>query len=280
MRTLYVSDLDGTLLADNGRLSEASRAIINGLVDQGMLFTVATGRSLPPTELVLRGLDLRAPIICMNGALIVDPVSRETIRRVSLDPDRARTLVNGHLAGGLHPFVFTIDRDGEHHAYHLGLFNEVERRYVAARLALGDHRFRVVDDLASAFDDEVMTVVSIDLPERLDPVYHTFAGDTGLYQVRSADDQAPFWWLETLSSDANKGYAVRLLRDRLAVDRVVCFGDQANDVPMFEAADEAYAVAGAVEALRALATASIGSNDEDAVARHLQAAWASTALPS
>jgi len=280
IRTLYVSDLDGTLLGDNSRLSDTSRMIINDLVGQGMLFTVATGRSLPPTELVLRGLDLRLPIICMNGALIVDPLSRETVRRVSLDPARAEALVRGHLARDLHPFVFTIDRHGEHHAYHLGIFNEVEQRYVAARLALGDRRFRVVDDLASAFDDDVMTVVSIDLPERVDPVYHAFAADPGLYQVRSADDREPaFWWLETLSADANKGYAVRLLRDRLGVDRVVCFGDQANDAPMFEEADEAYAVAGAVEQVRALATGTIGSNDDDAVARHLQVAWASTALP-
>jgi hypothetical protein len=280
MRTLYVSDLDGTLLGDDSRLSDTSRVIINDLVAQGMLFTVATGRSLPPTELVLRGLDLRAPIICMNGALIVDPVSRETLRRVSLDPARAEALVRGHLARGLHPFVFTIDRHDEHHAYHLGIFNEVERRYVAARLALGDRRFRVVDDLASAFDDEVMTVVSIDLPERVDPVYHAFAGDPGLYQVRSVDDREPaFRWLETLSAQANKGAGVRLLRDRLAVDRVVCFGDQANDVPMFETADEAYAVAGAVEPLRALATGVIGSHRDDAVAHHLQAAWARAALP-
>src|SRR5262249_4198911 len=66
MRTLYVSDLDGTLLGTDQRLSDASRSIINDLVAEGMLFTVATGRSLPPTELVLRGLDLRLPIICMN----------------------------------------------------------------------------------------------------------------------------------------------------------------------------------------------------------------------
>jgi Cof subfamily protein (haloacid dehalogenase superfamily) len=280
MSTLYVSDLDGTLLGDDGRLSGASRTVINDLVAQGMLFTVATGRSLPPTELVLRGLDLRQPIICMNGALIVDPRSREVVRQVSLDPARAEALVRGHLARGLHPFVFTIDRHGEHHAYHLGIFNEVERRYVAARLALGDRRFRVVDDLASAFDDEVMTVVSIDTPERVDPVYHAFAGDSGLYQVRSVDDREPaFRWLETLNADANKGAAVRLVRDRLGADRLVCFGDQANDVPMFEAADEAYAVAGAQEALRALATATIGSHRDDAVARYLRTVWSSSTLP-
>lgn len=280
MRTLYVSDLDGTLLGGDQRLSPGTREIINELVADGMLFTVATGRSLPPTELVLRGLDLRQPIICMNGALIVDPLTRDLVRQVGLDPAAAERLVRGHLADGLHPFVFTIDADGEHHAYHLGLFNDVERRYVAARLALGDHRFRIVDDLAIALADQVMTVVSIDLPERLAPVHAAFADDPGLYQVRSVDDRRPaYWWLETLHADANKGAAVRMLAGRLGVDRLVCFGDQANDVPMFTAADECYAVADAIEPLRALATATIGSHRDDGVARFLRSVWISTPLP-
>ena len=51
----------------------------------------------------------------------------------------------------------------------------------------------------------------------------------------------------------------------------MCFGDEVNDLPMFELADERYAVKNAAPELKKLATAVIGSNDEDAVARWLQA---------
>lgn len=273
MRTLYVSDLDGTLLGDDGRLSAASLATINELVADGLLFTVATGRSLTPTQLVLRGLDLRLPIVCMNGGLIVDPLTDRVVRRVGLPPDRARRLVTDHLARGLHPFVFTIDRYGDHHAYHLGVFNEVEHRYLSARQALGDRRFKVVDDLASAFEDEVMTVVTIDVPELLAPAYAETADDPELYRVMSPDDRSPrYHWLETLHAEANKGAAIRYLRGELGVDKVVCFGDQANDLPMFEVADESYAMAGAVEMIRAAATGAIGHNGADSVARYLREA--------
>ena len=46
MSTLYISDLDGTLLNKDARLSKRSAEIINGLIRRGMLFTVATARSL------------------------------------------------------------------------------------------------------------------------------------------------------------------------------------------------------------------------------------------
>jgi hypothetical protein len=51
--------------------------------------------------------------------------------------------------------------------------------------------------------------------------------------------------------------------------RVVCFGDNHNDLSMFAVADEAYAVADAVDAVRAAATGVIGSNAGSGVVRWL-----------
>ena len=46
MRTLYVSDLDGTLLRPDGRVSAYSLGVLNRLIEAGVLFTYATARSL------------------------------------------------------------------------------------------------------------------------------------------------------------------------------------------------------------------------------------------
>ena len=45
MKTLYISDMDGTLLSAGGKVSRRSVEIINELIKKGMLFTVATARS-------------------------------------------------------------------------------------------------------------------------------------------------------------------------------------------------------------------------------------------
>ena len=67
MKTLHVTDLDGTLLNSNSSISEYSKNIINGLVEKGMLFTYATARSLTSASVVAKGLSTEIPIIAYNG---------------------------------------------------------------------------------------------------------------------------------------------------------------------------------------------------------------------
>ena len=72
---------------------------------------------------------------------------------------------------------------------------------------------------------------------------------------------------------ASKARAAKHLKEMLGADRLVVFGDQVNDIPLFEAADEAYAVGNAVQALKDIATGVIGTNDEDAVVKWLEREW-------
>ena len=45
MKTLYVSDLDGTLLRSDAQTSEYTNQVINKLTSDGILFSYATARS-------------------------------------------------------------------------------------------------------------------------------------------------------------------------------------------------------------------------------------------
>ena len=67
MKTLYVSDLDGTLLNSNTALTDTTIETINALVEEGMEFTFATARSITSASLVSRGLHLRTPLIVMGS---------------------------------------------------------------------------------------------------------------------------------------------------------------------------------------------------------------------
>ena len=55
MKTLYVSDLDGTLLNSDTKLSDKTKKIINQLVKNGMNFTFATARSITSAYVVTSG---------------------------------------------------------------------------------------------------------------------------------------------------------------------------------------------------------------------------------
>ena len=73
-----------------------------------------------------------------------------------------------------------------------------------------------------------------------------------------------------MPAKATKANAILKLKEMLGFEKVVCFGDAINDIPMFEIADEAYAVENAVNELKSVATGVIPSNEEDGVARWLQ----------
>ena len=78
-KTLYISDLDGTLLTPQKELSPRTVEIINRLLDQGMLFSVATARSAATAVELLSPLRLSAPGVLLNGALIYDFAKKEYV---------------------------------------------------------------------------------------------------------------------------------------------------------------------------------------------------------
>lgn len=78
------------------------------------------------------------------------------------------------------------------------------------------------------------------------------------------------FWLEICPQNCTKAKTLLKLKEAMGFEKLVVFGDSLNDVSMFRIADEAYAVANAMEELKQIATGVIGSNEEDAVANMLK----------
>ena len=71
-KTLFVTDLDGTLLNGKQRINPQSIEIINSLIEKGLLFTYATARSLASASIVTEGLNVRVPVVTFNGTFICE----------------------------------------------------------------------------------------------------------------------------------------------------------------------------------------------------------------
>ena len=84
-KTLYVSDLDGTLLRSNQTTSEYTNEVINSLTEKGIVFSYATARSIYTSSKVTKGLDAKIPVITYNGAFIVDNCTREVLHATYFD---------------------------------------------------------------------------------------------------------------------------------------------------------------------------------------------------
>ena len=112
-------------------------------------------------------------------------------------------------------------------------------------------------------------LVCIDSAEKLHPLYEQLKDHPAANVIYQTDVYTGRQWLEFMPAAASKANAVLQLKKELGADRLVCFGDGKNDVSMFMVADECYAMGNAVPELKAIATATIDTNNNDGVARWL-----------
>ncbi|MCY4376932.1 MAG: HAD family hydrolase [Spirochaetaceae bacterium] len=277
-QTLYVSDLDGTLLRSDGSLSAYSARTLNRLIGEGMHFTVASARGCGPIRNALGDLRLRLPVIATNGAYVSDLATGRHLAVQALPPATARdlcALFDGHEYS---PFLFTTDGSADRFYYTTAsLRNDGMRRFHRKRETRQDPRLRRLDDLRQGLDDQVVRFTLIDA---LPPI-HNLEREVrrrhgSAVQIHCHENYDALWYhLTVLDAHATKDHGAAALKRVLDVEhgRLVVFGDQVNDPGLFRVADEACAVAGAPPELARHATAVIGSNDDDAVARWLEHRW-------
>ena len=266
-KTLYVTDLDGTLLNRQDRVSPFSISTINNLVENGMLFTYATARSLVSASKVTEGLSTNIPVIAYNGAFIIQPSTGEILSSEGFtEEERAlvRDVLNTH---GISPLVYSFVNGVEKVSWIPQNENDGIRRYL--RLRQGDPRFRPVTGKEALYEGEMFYFTCIGEKDELQPVYEFFANDSRYRCTIQQELYRPEYWCEIMPAKASKANAIRRLKEMWGCTQVVSFGDAVNDLPMFEISDECYAVSNAVDELKAVATGIIESNEEDGVARWL-----------
>lgn len=266
---LYVSDLDGTLAGPDERLSKETVQIINTLVDNGLAFTIATARSLTSAAEMIAPLHLRLPVVYNNGAFIYHPLKKKNIAANFLSPCAVERLVADCRRHGLSPSLHVLTEEGKRRVYYREAINPGEKHYISGRQARGDRRFIRVDDLCPAPGDRVYALLVIGDDRDLAALAVKWRADREIAVHYAQDIYSGAYWLEATDRRATKKGGVCFLRNCLPVEKVVCFGDHLNDLPMFEEADEAYAVANAHKLLKSKATGIIEANGRDGVARFL-----------
>lgn len=268
MKTLYVTDLDGTLLNSSDTINSYSIEVINSLVEKGMLFTYATARSMVSASVVAAGLSARIPIIAYNGAFILNPVTGEIIASEGFRKEETEKVIKVLKGSSICHLVYSYIENEEKVSWITGRENSWLRRYKTSRKA--DRRFRPLPDDEHLYDGNIFYFTCAGEREELLPVYEIFARDKRYTCTLQQELYRPEYLCEIMPGKATKANAILKLKELWGCDRVVSFGDAVNDIPMFRVSDECYAVENAVKELKAIATGVIGSNDRDGVAVWLQ----------
>ncbi|CAG7604703.1 5-amino-6-(5-phospho-D-ribitylamino)uracil phosphatase YcsE [Paenibacillus solanacearum] len=234
---LLVTDMDGTLLDRDKKISPENREAIARFVAQGGLFTIATGRIAASARSYVEQLPVGVPAILYNGAVIYDFDRNERTWTRAL-PESALEVVERTVRRfpGIGVEIYeaakeypTIAQENEMTAQHQQIesmpFQKADRPGLVAQPWI-----KVLFAWEPARIDEVAAAVE------------ELTGNADVLWVRSDDK-----YIELLSTGASKGHALERLMQQLGISRDCCLamGDHLNDLEMIRRAGVGVAVANA-----------------------------------
>lgn len=269
-----VFDLDGTLLADTGTVVPATRAVVNQLLERGIVVMIATGRSEVSTLPVARDLGLETPTVIYNGAALLCPKTGGLLACTPLSGDHVERSLGFAAAQGAFPVVMA---DGRKHVpdEQSPTGNGSVARDVV-RLMHGVHR---VPTSALPLPETVRVSLfsdQFDRAEDLEAEYVRFMAED-LYLTSFALRLLPGYRdsdimvLDIHAPCPGKRLALDVLTEQygIAPEEVVAFGDAGNDLPLLEAAGLGIAMGNAAAEIQARAHRTIGHNDTNTLAETL-----------
>lgn len=262
---LIVSDIDGTLLDNNGEIGESTTQMINALSKRGILFSFATQRVFPSIVPFAKKLNIKTPLICMNGALIRD-VDGNTIYKAPINEKKVKMavdLANKHYVRAAlcrtNEIVYTED-------------NSVIRDFLARRGA----EYKLVKSYDDYLDDVLEIIISGDNKVLIKKIQSKLNFPMKLhvnakyYRSRSTMHIAH---LEVSRSHVNKKLGLKMLTKHLGIKKneVVVMGDWYNDRQLFDFGGINIALENAVPELKFKANyVTEHSNNDDGVGEFLR----------
>lgn len=263
---LYVSDLDGTLLNNNAIVSPNSKDLINKFLKDNVNFTVATARTPATVSKLLKDINLTLPIITMNGSAIYDLQNDKYLYSLPLENNLVPIIQNLIDSENLNAFVYTL-KDNHLFVYHNKLINPYQIKFYNERK---DSTYKTFIEGPVPSDCRVLYFTIMDYEDKVNSLYNKLKGITGISPIKYRDTyDKKIMNLEIYHTSSSKANAINYLKNYFHFDKLITFGDNLNDIPMFKISDECYAVENAAEELKNISTKVIDSNDKDAVAKFI-----------
>ncbi len=267
MKTLYAADLDGTLLCPGAVLSPFSRSALYKFTSHGLLITAATARTPATVVDILAGTGELAPAAMMNGVLLFDMAKRKIISAETLSADTRGHILSCASRHRVPSMIYTLS-SGALKVFYRDDSSELTRGFVEARNKTPYKTWQTVCSYGEVKNENAIYLAAVGPREELSALAEDVKKDTSLktvlYREVNYDD---VWVFEAFSTSASKARTVRRSAELCGADRIVAFGDNYNDLPLFEGADVKVAVENAVPEVISAADFVCGSNLYDGVVR-------------
>lgn len=257
---VIMSDMDGTLLNSEKKITEKDRQAVEKFVSLGGKFTVSTGRTLESFEQYRKLLDLRIPVIMYNGGIIYDYQTEkilyaeylpESARKITAELLEAMPSAGGEILKIEKTYVF---RNNYYQQYHTNLCGISP----------------VYADLTEISDDGWLKVLFAMSPEDIPVMEEIISGKnyTDVDFVKSSEI-----FIEMLPHNISKGSAIAEYRKLSGMNdcKFIAIGDFDNDREMIQTADIGVCPANAEKSVREVADIILeNTNDTGAVSELIE----------
>ena len=277
MEHVFITDLDGTLLNNQGYLSYDSEQILNEIsVSTPHKIAFATARGLTSAAKVIQQVDWNFPVILNNGAVIYDWPTQRVLEIKGIESPFVQLALELATVKGLSPLIFTLNEQFEE-----GIFyqtNPSAGLQYFIQLRPNDPRFIEVSDLklqtltwntqalVMMFIGDYDTLVSLKL-------YLQEHYNENLKCLLMQDQYIPnHFVLEVSNANATKEKAIAYLQEQYNIkgEQLHLFGDNLNDQGMLKLEANTYAVGNAHPEILQLAQHRIPTNEQDGVAQTIK----------
>ncbi|MDR3242157.1 MAG: Cof-type HAD-IIB family hydrolase [Lactobacillaceae bacterium] len=268
---MLVSDLDETLLNDDGTVHPANIAAIKAAVAQGFKFVPNTGRSFNSVQTLLETLGLKDQagqyVISYNGGAVVENKGNQVVLTRNMPFELAKQVFNAGVAvdSAIDVHIYTVDT--------LFIYNisETDHKYMAERgvpYVLMDS-----DDLSFLATEQPIMKVIFEHPDLAvrEQIMATVIESVGAEQVEATYSSERY--VEFNYQGVDKGSASLMLGEMLGIkqDEIIAAGDNSNDLAMLKAVGLGVSVANGIPAVQEVADViTKRTNNEGAVAEILE----------
>ncbi len=268
MKTLYISDLDGTLLNNNKEISKSSIDKLNKAISSGVYFTIATARSASTAIDIVKDIKINAPIIMMNGVFVYDISTGKYLHHNSIAKDICHDIID--ILSPVHHLTRMFGFNGEGMEVYCTsgkLYTQLKSDEIKPHKEI----VHIASFHEKTTDLPVVSFVVVGDFQELSPVYRLIQHRQDISTVFYEDvyDKGCFW-IEIYCKDVTKAKGASFVKDWCKAKSVVGFGDNLNDIDLMEYADIGCAVANALEPVKKSADIVLEeTNHQDAVANFI-----------
>lgn len=258
--TLFVTDLDGTLLKTDKTLNPADTAAVRRFTEAGGRFVIATGRPFHTVTDYLGAIGKDSPMILCNGGVIYDACKGKTLYEVDL-PETVKEIMQDVRSRypDISPEIYTFSKRWYFH------MNTVEKWHQH----ILNIDFIKVDDPGEITEpwNKMLFADEVEVINDLSEYVKKYEG-CGVRFVRSFPK-----FLEVLPEGVSKGSALKKLTEIMGWESLykAAAGDYDNDIEMLTAADISFCPANSQDCVKDISTVVLkNTSDTGAIAEAIE----------